>query len=247
MDGKLHNQIIAYSKQEEPHEMCGFVILRDGEKIFMPCENVAEDKDNHFEIDPDDYLRAEESGEVLALVHSHPNGKPKLSSADLQTQMMCQLDFWLVCDGKIHTFPKITPLIGRDFEHGKMDCYTLYRDFYRLAGYEMPDFERDDYWWEDGFNLYLDNIENVGFERVTDEHELQIGDVILIQIGSNVPNHAAIYVGNQMVLHHAPKRLSKRDLYDGYWLKHTHSIWRFTKWSTLDFTVPLNSLALNSA
>jgi len=82
-----------------------------------------------------------------------------------------------------------------------------------------------------------------GFEQVK---EPQVGDVILISVGANVPNHAAIYVGDQMVLHHAPKRLSKRDLYDGYWLKHTHSIWRYREWSTLDFTVPLNSLDLIS-
>ena len=245
MDGKLHNEIIKYSKSKEPQESCGFIVLVGHEKVFIPCENASEDKENHFEISPEDYIVASEKGEVLALVHSHPQGEPKLSQADLQTQLYSQLDFWIVCDEMIHIFPKIPPLIGREFKHGKMDCYTLYRDFYRLSGYEMTEYERDDYWWEDGFNLYLDNIEKEGFERVTDEHELQVGDVILINVGSNFPNHAAIYVGNQMVLHHAPKRLSKRDLYDGYWLKHTHSIWRYNAWSTLDFTVALNSLDLN--
>ena len=78
-----------------------------------------------------------------------------------------------------------------------MDCYTLFRDFYRLSGREFPDFERQEYWWEDGFNLYLDNMDKHGFEQVS---EPQIGDVILISIGSDVPNHAAIYVGEQMVL-----------------------------------------------
>ena len=178
----------------------------------------------------------------MALVHSHPQGEPKLSQTDLQTQLYSQLDFWLVCDEKIHIFPKIPFLIGREFKHGEMDCYTLFRDFYRLSGCEFPDFERQEYWWEDGFNLYLDNMGKHGFEKV---NEPQIGDVILISVGSDVPNHAAIYVGDQMVLHHAPKRLSKRDLYDGYWLKHTHSIWRYAEWSMLDFTVPLNSLDLN--
>ncbi|THA16134.1 C40 family peptidase [Rodentibacter pneumotropicus] len=247
MDEKLKNEIIAYAKLTEPHECCGFVVLKQGENQphFFPCENIAEDKENHFEISPDDYLRAEDIGDILALVHSHPNGKPKLSQADLQTQLYSQLDFWLVCDGVIHVFPKIPLLIGREFKHGKMDCYTLYRDFYRLVGYEMAQYEREDYWWEDGFNLYLDNIEKEGFERVTDQQELQVGDVILIQVGADVPNHAAIYIGDQMVLHHAPKRLSKRDLYDGYWLKHTHSIWRHKEWSKLDFMVPLNSLALS--
>ena len=244
MDGKLHNEIIKYSKSKEPQESCGFVVLVGGEKVFIPCENVAEDKENHFEITPEDYINTSEKGEIVALVHSHPQGEPKLSLSDLQAQLYSQLDFWLVCDEKIHISPKIPFLIGREFNHGEVDCYTLFRDFYRLSGYEMPNFEREDYWWEDGKNLYLDNIEKQGFEQV---NEPQIGDVILISVGANVPNHAAIYVGEQMVLHHAPKRLSKRDLYDGYWLKHTHSIWRNKEWSTLDFTVPLNSLDLISS
>lgn len=242
MDGKLHNEIIKHSKSKEPQESCGFVVLMGNEKVFIPCENMAEDKENHFEITPEDYINASEKGEIVALVHSHPQGEPKLSQADLQTQLYSQLDFWLVCDERIHAFPKIPFLIGREFKHGEMDCYTLFRDFYRLSGREFPDFERQEYWWEDGFNLYLDNMEKHGFEQVS---EPQIGDVILISIGSDVPNHAAIYVGEQMVLHHAPKRLSKRDLYDGYWLKHTHSIWRYKEWSTLDFTAALNSLDLN--
>jgi predicted tail assembly protein len=242
MDGKLHNEIIKYSKSKEPQESCGFVVLVGNEKVFMPCENVAEDKENNFEITPEDYINASEKGEIVALVHSHPQGEPKLSQADLQTQLYSQLDFWLVCDEQIRTFPKIQFLIGREFNHGETDCYTLFRDFYRLSGYEMPNFEREDYWWEEDKNLYLDNIEKQGFEQV---NEPQIGDVILISVGANVPNHAAIYVGEQMVLHHAPKRLSKRDLYDGYWLKHAHSIWRHKEWSTFDFTVPLNSLELN--
>ena len=243
MDGKLHNEIICYSKSKEPQEICGFVVLVGSEKVFIPCENVAEDKENHFEITPEDYIAVSEKGEIVALVHSHPQGEPRLSQSDLQTQLYSQLDFWLVCNDEIHIFPKIQFLIGRDFNHGEMDCYTLFRDFYRLSGREFPNFERQEYWWEDGRNLYLDNIEKQGFEQV---NEPQIGDVILISVGANVPNHAAIYVGDQMVLHHAPKRLSKRDLYDGYWLKHTHSIWRYREWSTLDFTAPLNSLDLIS-
>ena len=129
MNGKLHNEIIRYSKSKEPQESCGFVVLVSGEKVFIPCENVAEDKENHFEITPEDYINASEKGEIVALVHSHPQGEPKLSQSDLQTQLYSQLDFWLVCDEQIHIFPKIPFLIGREFNHGETDCYTLFRDF----------------------------------------------------------------------------------------------------------------------
>jgi cell wall-associated NlpC family hydrolase len=72
-------------------------------------------------------------------------------------------------------------------------------------------------------NLYLDNAEAWGFYRVFD---LKVGDVILIQVHANVPNHAAIYIGNEKIMHHVAGRLSKTDPYGGYWLKHSHSIYR---------------------
>ena len=205
MDGKLHNEIIRYSKSKEPQESCGFVVLVSGEKVFMPCENVAKDKENHFEITPEDFINASEKGEIVALVHSHPQGEPRLSQSDLQTQLYSQLDFWLVCDEQIHIFPKIPFLIGREFNHGETDCYTLFRDFYRLSGCDLPDFERPDYWWEDGLNLYLDNMEKCGFEQVS---EPQVGDVILISVGANVPNHAAMLTNKWFFITHLNDYLS---------------------------------------
>lgn len=123
---KLEQTIITYAQSQEPHECCGFVVLKGGENLphFLPCENVAEDKENHFEISPDDYLKAEQQGEIIALVHSHPNGEPVLSVADLQTQLYCQLDFWLVCDGKLHIFPKIPPLVGRHSNAEQLDFFV---------------------------------------------------------------------------------------------------------------------------
>ncbi|EER8392106.1 hypothetical protein HIS31_004929, partial [Escherichia coli] len=36
----------------------------------------------YFRIAPEDWLRAEMQGEIVALVHSHPGGLPWLSEAD---------------------------------------------------------------------------------------------------------------------------------------------------------------------
>lgn len=244
---ELIKEILTYCKTAEPNEACGFVILsyQKSEPVFLACENVAVDPENYFEISPDDFIRAEQQGEIVAVVHSHPNGEMRLSIADRQMQDLLQFDFWLVCGDKLQNFPAILPLVGREFIHGQSDCYSIFRDFYFLAGADFPNFERTDEWWMNGGNLYLQNMENHGFKRLDDTEPLQVGDVILMQVGADVPNHAGIYLGEQMVLHHSPKRLSKRDLYDGYWLKHTHSIWRFERWSQLDFMVPLKHLARN--
>lgn len=235
----IDEKIIAYAKQQQPREMCGFVVFNGKQKQFVPCENIAVDAENYFEISSDDWLKVQLYDGIVALVHSHPNGKPILSSADRQMQVNSALDWWLVCDGKIRKFRNIPHLLGRKFKHGETDCYTLFRDAYMLSGVDFPNFERANDWWHENKSLYLDNMEKQGFERAI---EPQQGDVILMQVGADVPNHSAIYLGRNMVLHHSPNRLSKRDLYDGYWLKHTHSIWRYKKWSQLDFTAISNDL-----
>ena len=238
--------ILNHAQDSAPNECCGFLVSddMDGLVFYYPCQNVATDPQNYFEISSDDWIEAEKLGEITAIVHSHPNGKPTLSLADRQMQDLLGLDFWLACDNALHYFPKILPLVGREFSHNKTDCYTIFKDFYYLAGLDLPDYYRENEWWEKGQNLYLANMERYGFKRLENGENLQIGDVILMQVGANVPNHAGIYIGNQIVLHHSPKRLSKRDLYDGYWLKHTHSIWRLNEWqrSQLDFTVALRHL-----
>lgn len=243
----IKQSILTHAESVAHQECCGLILAddMDGLVCYYPCRNVADDPENYFEVDPEDYAEAESLGEILAVVHSHPNGEARLSIADRYMQDLLGLDFWLVCDGKLYFYPKIAPLVGRDFIHGKQDCYSIFRDFYFLAGADLPDFPRVDNWWEKGYNLYLANMAKHGFELVQDVSSLQVGDVILMQVGATIPNHAGIYIGNQTVLHHGPKRLSKRDLYDGYWLKHTHSIWRLNKWqrSQLDFSVTLNHLA----
>lgn len=223
-------------------ECCGFVI---DNKIYMPCKNISPTPTEAFEISPDDWIQAETIGEITAIVHSHPNGLPILSEADQIYQQQTAVDWWLVCDNQIHKFRFIKPLLGREFEHGKTDCLTIVRDAYMLAGIDLPDYERADDWWHNGQNLYIDLLPKNGFERV-DAEDIQEGDVILVCLGSETPNHAAVYVGNQYILHHCPDRLSKRDLYGGFWRNYTHSIWRHKQWRKSGYTAISNNLAINS-
>ncbi|WP_370738316.1 C40 family peptidase [Gilliamella bombi] len=236
----MKTQILNHAISCGEAECCGFVI---DNKSYLPCNNLSPTPTETFEISPDDWIRAEQQGEITAIVHSHPNGLPILSQADQFYQQQTGLSWWLVCDNRIHKFRYIKPLLGREFNHGKTDCLTLVRDAYMLTGIDLPDYERKDDWWHNGQNLYLDLLPKNEFEQVEDVQE---GDVILVCLGSTTPNHAAIYIGNQFILHHCPNRLSKRDLYDGFWLKYTHSIWRHKKWQLSGFTAILNNMAISS-
>ena len=48
--------------------------------------NISAEPEAYFRIAPEDWLRAEMQGEIVALVHSHPGGLPWLSEADRRQQ-----------------------------------------------------------------------------------------------------------------------------------------------------------------
>ncbi len=201
---QTESAILAHARRCAPAESCGFVISTPEGEWYIPCVNISAEPEAYFRIAPEDWLRAEMQGEIVALVHSHPGGLPWLSEADRRLQIKSALPWWLVCRGDIHKFRCVPHLTGRRFEHGVTDCYTLFRDAYHLAGTEMPDFHREDDWWRNGQNLYLDNMAVTGFYRVP-LSSAQAGDILLCCFGASVPNHAAIYCGNGELLHHLPE------------------------------------------
>ena len=202
-----------------PGEACGLVVIVKGRTRYWPCNNVAPDGE-HFQIDPHTYATAEDAGEVIGVFHSHPDAPPDPSEADLAAAEQSGVEWHILSlpSGSWHSFKPSTyvpPLVGREFVHGKIDCYSMVRDWYRVArGIELPDFERQDEWWVKGQNLYLDNFGLAGFGTVPNA-EMSQGDVLLMKIQSPVPNHAAIYLGGGMILHHLYGRLSSRDEYNG--------------------------------
>ncbi|EER8653841.1 TPA: phage tail protein [Escherichia coli] len=243
---QTESAILAHARRCAPAESCGFVISTPEGERYLPCVNISAEPEAYFRIAPEDWLRAEMSGEIVALVHSHPGGLPWLSEADRRLQIKSALPWWLVSQGDIHKFRCVPHLTGRRFEHGVTDCYTLFRDAYHLAGIDMPDFEREDDWWRNGQNLYLDNMEATGFCRVS-LSRAQAGDILLCCFGASVANHAAIYCGNGELLHHLPEQLSKRERYSEKWQRRTHSVWRHRHWHASAFTGICNDLAAASA
>ncbi|MDG2524656.1 C40 family peptidase [Stenotrophomonas sp. HITSZ_GD] len=233
MDALTLAAIHEHAVAEYPRECCGLVVAIEGRETYVPCRNEAAAPSEHFRLPAEDYASAEDRGEVLALVHSHPNAPATPSDAD---RVQCegsglvwhivsvgQVDGAAEC-GDIQTIEPSgyeAPLIGRQFAHGILDCYTLVQDFYRRElGIQLSNYTREDDWWLKGQQLYsLDRLQAEGFERITDAPRR--GDLILMQIRSTVPNHAGIYLGDGVMLHHLHSRLSDRVVYGGYWAERT--------------------------
>lgn len=226
-------KFVEQAKAECPREACGLVIIKNGKQVYCPAKNLAKGSDN-FILDPLDYEKADTAGEIVAVIHSHPNMSAKPSQADLVACEGSGLP-WFICGipseqwEYIEPSGYIAPLVGRQWSHGVLDCYAIIRDWYaQEKNISLLDFERSDEWWKMGGNLYLDNFEKAGFKRITLE-ELSCGDVILMTINSTVPNHGAIYLGDNMILHHVHGRLSTRDIFGGYWLKNAMVYLRYEK------------------
>lgn len=231
--------IIAHAKAEYPREACGVIVKKE----YIPCKNVALD-DTQFEIDAMDIVGAEKEGEIRAYVHSHPDGNCQPSMPD-RVQMNLHGLPWVITNGvdvELHKPDGYqAPLIGREYHHGLMDCYTLAQDYYqRELGITLNDYKRSDAWWESAGSdpLYLDNFKAEGFVEVDN---VQKHDVILCRLGRTEHiNHALIFIGDGklkseptddvisdcLVLHHPYGRQSLREIYGEAWQRRAAMIIR---------------------
>lgn len=241
----LSPEIVLAAKQhalrEYPKESCGLVV---GDR-YVPCFNYAVEPEKHFAIASEEFVKAESQGGVRAVLHSHPDGPLYPTAKDMQGQIDTNVPWGIIgTDGERAGDPimwgdslPIAPLIGREFRHGVSDCYTLARDTFRLGKEGLaeqsihgwpydpitfPEVPRDDCWWDAGLDLYTDHLEKVGFRKIQ-MSEARIGDACLIKIKSNKVNHAAVLVGNNLLLHHLPSRVSRREA-AGIWARHA-DIW----------------------
>lgn len=255
MRKKTLTAIRAHAMAEYPRECCGLVVAQGRREVYWPCRNLAQGN-GHFVLDPDDYAAAEEAGEIAAVIHSHPDVPAQPSEADRVACEGSGLPWFIVAvsrnDGGDVTAGELVglapegyaaPLLGRPFAHGVLDCYSLVRDWYsRERGVLLPDFHRDDGWWEDGRDgdLYMDHYAEAGFRPLVSGENIAPGDVVLMQIRSDRANHAGVFMGEQplseapglfpvpnAMLHHLHGRDSERVVYGGYWREATRLVLRY--------------------
>lgn len=209
-----------------PQEACGFVV--DG--AYFPYPNQHETPDLAFRISPQAWAAASKRGGIEVVVHSHVNGNAAPSAADMAGQIDSGVPWAIVLtDGEVAGDPwawgdalEPPPLRERPFRHGpsgtdgKGDCYALIRDYYRLVcDATLMDFPRDDDWWTKGQDLYRVGFEKAGFRRIGAE-QVEPGDVFLATLPAGggtpgIPHHGGIVLESDLILHHLPGRLSRRE------------------------------------
>lgn len=220
-------------------EACGVVIREGGKQVYVPCRNMAVDDKgkpalNTFILHYVDFANASDRGEILCIVHSHVHLAPEPSNADLASMARESYPWMIVSvpsqEVKVHDVPKVPiPLLGREYEFGVSDCYALARDYYASEhGIVLPNPQRTMDELEQAYSLWND-YEAVGFKNMgtLDEVEPLPGDGLLFHMGgSKGYNHCAVYLGDNMILHHCYRRPSTKDVFGSYWRKRVSVVLR---------------------
>jgi proteasome lid subunit RPN8/RPN11 len=240
------NLTLAMHKEAQlryPEEACGFLINENNKIKFVACKNIDSTPLERFVIGTEDVASAEDRGEIISVWHSHPNGKSRMSDADVHSCDAFGVNWIVFGVTKIEdefVFEEMKILepsdyeityIGRPYIYGVKDCFTLCCDYYkkefgisltfRAIGYPES---RD--WVDKEEDILGNNFEKCGFIDVSHQ-KIQIGDVLLIGITSSTANHIAIYSEEDTILHHVNNRLSSKEVYkSGYWVNNTIKVLR---------------------
>ena len=117
------------------------------------------------------------------------------------------------------------PLIGREWKYGKSDCFALVRDWFVLQGIEIPDFKRPMH-LDRCESIFLKNAVAIGFVQV-DYNKRKPGDVLIMNLGTKTPMHAAILLFDQKILHQRQNSLSAIEPLGRYYASRVAAVFRY--------------------
>lgn len=228
-----YNKILQYCREKAPQEACGLIISKDEQYVFIPCKNTDQEPEDFFAIDGEDFMRCEDQGEVIAVVHSHPKAPFNPSHGDIEDQDRVDIPYMVI---GLDSQPIVSwvggrpqeeiPLYGREYIWYVTDCFTFLRDwFHSKLNINIPHFEYTKDFWEGKQELYLNGFASAGFAEVPLQ-EVKYGDVLLMDLVGGITSHGAIYLGNNKIAHHLFGRLSGEDTLGRLFLERTTKVVR---------------------
>lgn len=203
------NLLKAEAQKNAPHESCGFVFE---DFTIYPCKNMAPDPRNYFLINPDDFDSAKAIKKVIGVYHSHPFGAAIHSELDKKNSEDTFMDSYLYSleEDKVSVYKPMgykQSLVRRDFCYGISDCWILVQDYYDTKlGIKMninpPRTNEHDIISKNLIqNVLIPSLINdYGFSIIKDG-ELKKYDILIMKMNSSVPNHVAMYLEDNLILH----------------------------------------------
>ena len=116
-------------------------------------------------------------------------------------------------------------LIGRQWDYGANDCFSLVRDFFKLKGINLPDFGRPED-LEISESIFLQQAEAIGFKQV-EWSKRKAGDVLIMRLHTRTPMHAAILLPDEEILHQRQDSLSAVEPLRQYYVQRVAAVFRY--------------------
>ncbi len=218
---------LVHAKDQDPKESCGLLLNIRGKEKYFACKNLSTWANQCFIIDPEDYVKGSDLGDIIAIIHSHPTTQPIASEADKISCEETNLP-WYIINPKTEQWGSYkptgykAPLIGRQWVWGVTDCWALVRDWYKQElGITLRDWERPITPEEFIANpMFEQCAEATGFKELEPQEKLENGDLLFMSIMTTGLNHVAIFLDGD-VLHHLADRISCKEPYNEWLLKCT--------------------------
>ena len=202
------DKALLHAKQEDPKESCGLLLNIKGKQRYYPCRNLSMTDHQCFIIDPEDYVKADNTGEIVGVVHSHPITPPIPSQADKISCEDSNLPWYIVNPkteqwGYLEPCGYKAPILGRQWVWGVTDCWALVRDWYKEElGITLRDWKRPITLEEFIKNPMFESCaEATGFKVLEPNEKLKNGDLLFMSIMAEGLNHVAIFIDGDVLLH----------------------------------------------
>ena len=180
---------LAHAKDQDPKESCGLLLNIKGKERYFPCRNLSMTAHQCFILDPEDYVKADNTGDIIAVIHSHPVTPPVASQSD---KVACEQSglVWHIVNPKTESWGYLkptgykAPIIGREWAWGVTDCYTLVRDWYKeKLNIDLIDWHRPTTLEEFNKNPMFEKCaEETGFRELKPDEKLENGDLLFMSI-----------------------------------------------------------------
>ena len=226
-------EALQHAKKENPKEAVGLLLNIKGKERYFACRNLSLTNHQCFILDPEDYVKASNLGDIIAIFHSHPITPPTPSQADKVSCEQSGLKWYIVNpDTEQWAYCEPTgykaPILGRQWVWGVTDCWSLVRDWYKEnKNIELRDWKRPttpEEFLEDP--MFERCAWRTGFRQLRPDEYLQNGDLLFMSIMGKGLNHVAIFIDGD-VLHHLTDRLSCIEPYSEWLLKCTGGRYRY--------------------
>jgi len=225
---EIQDDIKRHALDSSPKECCGFILFHNFYKraVAIKATNTAENQLQHVSFSAKEIFNIKFLGKLMALYHSH-NSDNSFSEVDKKCYDIHGVPLVLFNNpsGKFSIYQGEEPnrkYINREFQIGKQDCFSLIIDYYlNELGVIVENFlpERDDNWHKKDIN-YIDKFFNQSQLVKISREFIQKDDIIVLDYKNN-RFHFAIYLDNDLILHHPRGRKSLVEPYSDKYKKIT--------------------------